>query len=105
MATLAWVEIVGGPCDGVRIDRSKLSVVNDTFVCGGALYSLTRVSSTLYSAHVEASATTGPGPSPVPQSTDLNRAWSRLMHTLAFYVPDQLHRQRVALQRIRKAVR
>lgn len=105
MAPIVTVTLVGGPCDGGRGDLAKLVIVNNTFTCGGALYTLTPVSATSYRATVETRQVPAPQPSPVPQSVDLNRAWSRLMHTLAFYVPDQLERQQKALQRIRKAVR
>ena len=96
---------VGGPCDG-RTRNDPVSVLaTGAITCQGATYIVQGITPTHYRATFEPDTRNlGPG-GPLAGTPQFNMAWTRLMHTLAFTIPGQLTRQRVALQRIRRAVR
>lgn len=98
-------DFVGGPCDGQTKQVPVSQLTTGAVECGTATYVVQGVSPTHYRATFEPDTRNlGPG-GPEVVAPQFDRAWSQLMHTLAFYVPAQLTRQRVALQRIRRAVR
>jgi hypothetical protein len=98
-------DFVGGPCDGRRRQVPVAVLSTGAVSCDGKTYIVQGVTPTLYRATYEPDTrNAGPG-GPLAGTPQFGRAWTTLMHTLAFRIPAQLTRQRVALQRIRRAVR
>ncbi len=105
MALFIKTDFVGGPCDGFSVQVPVSQLATGAVSCGNQTYVVQGVTPNLYRATwAQAVKNAGPG-GPVVAPTQFDAAWTALMHTLAFTIPAQLTRQRVALQRIRRAVR
>jgi len=98
-------DFVGGPCDGQTKQVPVSEIATGTIICGGQDYTVQGVSPTRYRATWMPQALAEAKTSPLGGTPQFQLAWSGLMHTLAFKVPAYLKRERVASQRIRRAVR
>ena len=101
----ATVVYVGGPCDGKRTTVTWRGFTGEVTKCGGALYDLTVVSSTLYRAEWQGGTAGAGGATVAAGSEQFDKAWHGLMHVLAYKVPAANERIRAARGRLRKAVK
>lgn len=110
MATRYEIHFEGGPCNGKTLNVSQDAIKTTArgigfYVCGGRAYRY--VAPTFapmifrLASVVEDELRNPQGPDP----TDALGAARRVLHSLAYYVPAQVSRERAALSRLRKAVR
>jgi hypothetical protein len=98
-------DFVGGPCAGVFKKMPVSQLATGAVICADATYVVTKHTPTFYTVTYAPDTRAGAPGQPLAGVPQFGQAWSALMHTLAFKVPAALKRERVALQRIRKAVR